>query len=179
MIIPDAAPVIFAGLRLGVAAGFIGVVLAELLGASKTFGTGAAAVHAVVDVDLAVRAGELLAVLGPNGAGKTTALSMLTGLSTPSSGTARLFGRDPRDLAARPHLSPRDEVPPWMRQLSYDQLRRIEFDGRQSLWHRDGRRFQVQFLHPGFLHDRMVRLAEVRDGRATPVVALASRWSTR
>jgi sulfonate transport system permease protein len=31
IIIPDATPVIFAGLRLGVAAGFIGVVLAELL----------------------------------------------------------------------------------------------------------------------------------------------------
>jgi ABC-2 type transport system ATP-binding protein len=84
--------------------GVPGVVLAELLGASKTFGTGAAAVHAVADVDLAVRAGELLAVLGPNGAGKTTALSMLTGLSTPTSGTARLFGRDPRDLAARQRM---------------------------------------------------------------------------
>ena len=56
-------------------AGLPGVVLAELLGASKTFGTGAAAVHAVSDVDLTVRAGELLAVLGPNGAGKTTALA--------------------------------------------------------------------------------------------------------
>jgi NitT/TauT family transport system permease protein len=31
VIVPDASPVIFAGLRLGVAAGFIGVVLAELL----------------------------------------------------------------------------------------------------------------------------------------------------
>jgi NitT/TauT family transport system permease protein len=31
IIIPDASPVIFAGLRLGVAAGFIGVILAELL----------------------------------------------------------------------------------------------------------------------------------------------------
>jgi NitT/TauT family transport system permease protein len=31
VIIPDASPVIFAGLRLGIAAGFIGVVLAELL----------------------------------------------------------------------------------------------------------------------------------------------------
>jgi ABC-2 type transport system ATP-binding protein len=78
-----------------------GAVLAELLGASKTFGTGAAAVHAVAGVDLAVRAGELLAVLGPNGAGKTTALSILTGLSAPTRGTARLFGRDPRNLAAR------------------------------------------------------------------------------
>ncbi|MDH3473362.1 MAG: ABC transporter permease subunit [Rhodospirillales bacterium] len=31
VVVPDASPVIFAGLRLGVAAGFIGVVLAELL----------------------------------------------------------------------------------------------------------------------------------------------------
>lgn len=31
VIIPDASPLIFAGLRLGVAAGFIGVILAELL----------------------------------------------------------------------------------------------------------------------------------------------------
>ena len=84
--------------------GLPGVVLAELLGASKTFGTGATAVHAVADVDLTVRAGELLAVLGPNGAGKTTALGMLTGLRTPTSGTARLFGRDPRDLAARQRM---------------------------------------------------------------------------
>ena len=81
--------------------GVPGLVLAELLGASKTFGNEEGAVHAVADVDLTVRAGELLAVLGPNGAGKTTALSMLTGLSSPTSGTARLFGRDPRDLAAR------------------------------------------------------------------------------
>ena len=81
-----------------------GEVLAELLGASKTFGTGPTAVHAVVEVDLVVRAGELLAVLGPNGAGKSTALSMLTGLSAPTSGVARLFGKDPRDLAARQRM---------------------------------------------------------------------------
>jgi NitT/TauT family transport system permease protein len=31
VVLPDASPVIFAGLRLGVAAGFVGVVLAELL----------------------------------------------------------------------------------------------------------------------------------------------------
>lgn len=31
VIVPDASPLIFAGLRLGVAAGFIGVILAELL----------------------------------------------------------------------------------------------------------------------------------------------------
>lgn len=81
-----------------------GAALAELLGASKTYLTGGTAVHAVTDVDLTVRAGELLAVLGPNGAGKTTALGMLTGLTTPTRGTARLFGRDPRDLVARQQM---------------------------------------------------------------------------
>ena len=81
-----------------------GAVLAELRGASKTYGSGGSAVLAVEGVDLSVRAGELLAVLGPNGAGKTTALGMLTGLTTPSSGTARLFGRDPRDLGARQRM---------------------------------------------------------------------------
>ena len=60
--------------------------------------------HAVQSVDLQVRAGELVAVLGPNGAGKTTALGMLAGLSAPTSGTARLFGRDPRGLGARQRM---------------------------------------------------------------------------
>jgi ABC-2 type transport system ATP-binding protein len=81
-----------------------GAVMAELRGVSKTYGSGGSAVLAVQGVDLSVRAGELLAVLGPNGAGKTTALGMLTGLTTPSSGTARLFGRDPTDLVARQRM---------------------------------------------------------------------------
>src|SRR5688500_8146520 len=81
-----------------------GAVMAELRGVSKTYGSGGSAVLAVEGVDLSVRAGELVAVLGPNGAGKTTALRLLTGLTTPSSGTARLFGRDPRDLRARERI---------------------------------------------------------------------------
>ena len=72
-------------------------VLAELRGATKRYGR----VTAVDSLDLEVRAGELLAVLGPNGAGKTTAIGMLTGLTATTSGTARLFGRDPRDTGAR------------------------------------------------------------------------------
>ena len=79
-------------------------VLAELLGASKQFGKGAATVQAVRGLDLEVRSGELLALLGPNGAGKSTAIGMLTGLTAPTSGTARLFGRDPRDVRARQRL---------------------------------------------------------------------------
>ncbi len=76
-------------------------VMAELRRASKVFGRGSRAVDAVLNVDLTVRPGELLAVLGPNGAGKSTAIGMLTGMTAPTTGVARLFGMDPRDVAAR------------------------------------------------------------------------------
>lgn len=87
--------------RRPVSPGHEPAVLAELLGASKQFGHGLAAVQAVQGLDLEVRSGELLAVLGPNGAGKSTAIGMLTGVAAPTSGRARLFGCDPRDVRAR------------------------------------------------------------------------------
>lgn len=72
-------------------------------------------------------------------------------------------------LAAKPHVPPRADVPEWLRKLSYDELRRIEFDGRESLWHREKLPFQVQFLHPGFLYDKTVRLHEVRGSRTAAI----------
>jgi cobalt/nickel transport system ATP-binding protein len=46
------------------------------------------------DVDLALMAGERLAIVGPNGAGKTTLLRTVVGLERASRGTVRLFGTD-------------------------------------------------------------------------------------
>jgi ABC-2 type transport system ATP-binding protein len=56
---------------------------------------------AVDAVDLTVERGDVFGYLGPNGAGKTTSLRMLLGLITPTSGVARLFGRDPHVEGAR------------------------------------------------------------------------------
>lgn len=73
------------------------IPLASLRGASKRYG----GTLALEEVDLELRAGQVLALLGTNGAGKTTAVSLLLGLLESDAGQARLCGRSPRDLAAR------------------------------------------------------------------------------
>ena len=49
---------------------------------------------AVDDVSFSVPQGSVLGLLGPNGAGKTTIVRMMTTLSQPTSGTARVAGHD-------------------------------------------------------------------------------------
>ena len=56
---------------------------------------GAKGFEAVAGVDLQVRRGELFALLGTNGAGKTSLLEVVEGLSRPTAGTAKVFGKDP------------------------------------------------------------------------------------
>lgn len=57
---------------------------------SKTYGT----TRAVEGLGLAVESGQVFAFLGPNGAGKSTTIRMLLDLQRPSSGSARVLGRD-------------------------------------------------------------------------------------
>jgi len=49
---------------------------------------------AVDHINFEVKKGEIFGFLGPNGAGKTTTIRMLTGLTKPSDGTAKIFGHD-------------------------------------------------------------------------------------
>lgn len=74
-----------------------------------------------------------------------------------------------RALAAQPQVEVTGELPAWQRQLTYDDLRPAEFDGRESLWRPEQLPFQVQFIHPGFLFDRTVKLFEVRSGAVQPI----------
>ena len=61
--------------------------------------------HAVRDLSLEVRPGELYALLGTNGAGKTSTLETVEGHRAPTSGAVRVFGHSPRDRAAvRPRM---------------------------------------------------------------------------
>ena len=50
---------------------------------------------AVRDLDLALHAGEVVALVGHNGAGKTTQIKMMLGLARPTAGAVRLLGADP------------------------------------------------------------------------------------
>ncbi len=71
--------------------------IATLNNVTKKYG----AVTALDGLSMALYPGEIVAVLGANGAGKSTSVRLLLGLSSPTSGTARIFGCDPRTAASR------------------------------------------------------------------------------
>ena len=62
----------------------------EVQGLTKQYGN----LVALDSVQFSVNAGEIFGYLGPNGAGKTTTIRILTGITIPNSGTAKIFGRD-------------------------------------------------------------------------------------
>jgi ABC-2 type transport system ATP-binding protein len=66
----------------------------EVTGLAKRYGTPQTGLLAVNQIDFEVRRGEVFGFLGPNGAGKTTTIRMLTGLTRPTAGQARVMGLD-------------------------------------------------------------------------------------
>ncbi|MFJ3621373.1 ABC transporter ATP-binding protein [Streptomyces iakyrus] len=63
-----------------------------------SYGTGAAAVHALRGASFTVRSGELVALKGRSGSGKSTLLHLIGGLDTPQSGRIVLGGTDLSEL---------------------------------------------------------------------------------
>ena len=66
-----------------------GEMVLSLRGISKDFG----AVSALADIDLDVKAGEVVALVGDNGAGKSTLVKILAGVHQPSAGTMMFQGK--------------------------------------------------------------------------------------
>ncbi|MFJ4526075.1 ABC transporter ATP-binding protein [Streptomyces sp. NPDC088810] len=63
-------------------------------GVHRSYGAGAAAVHALRGVSFEVPRGELVALKGRSGSGKTTLLNIVGGLDTPDRGRVEVEGRD-------------------------------------------------------------------------------------
>ena len=85
--------------------------LIELVGVTKTYGSGPAALQALAGVDLRVSDGEFVAIMGPSGSGKSTAMNILGCLDTPTTGAYRFRGlhverltRDQRAMLRRKYL---------------------------------------------------------------------------
>ena len=76
----------------------LGSPLLSIRGLTMRYG----GVTALGDIDLDVRAGEILALIGPNGAGKTTAFNIITGVLEPTAGTVTLRARQVQ--GRRPHV---------------------------------------------------------------------------
>ncbi|HEX7111769.1 MAG TPA: ABC transporter ATP-binding protein [Mizugakiibacter sp.] len=66
--------------------------LIRMSAVTKTFGQGRAAFQALKGIDLAVEAGDFVAIMGPSGSGKSTAMNILGCLDTPTSGSYEFEG---------------------------------------------------------------------------------------
>jgi ABC-type nitrate/sulfonate/bicarbonate transport system ATPase subunit len=97
------------------------IVKVAVSGVRKTFGD----VLALDGVDLAIAAGEVVAVVGPSGCGKSTLLSLICGLDTPDAGTVQA---PPAAL-----MPQRDGLLPWLSALDNAALsRRLAGDDKAA-----------------------------------------------
>lgn len=65
----------------------------------KIYRSGQLRVEALNGIDMAVEAGEMIAIMGPSGCGKTTLLNCLSGLDTIDEGNVIIQGDNLRDLS--------------------------------------------------------------------------------
>jgi putative ABC transport system ATP-binding protein len=85
--------------------------LIRLIGVTRVYGSGPAAMHALRGIDIDIHQGEFVAVMGPSGSGKSTCMNILGCLDTPTQGKFLFDGinvgnlsRDQRALLRRHYL---------------------------------------------------------------------------
>jgi putative ABC transport system ATP-binding protein len=64
----------------------------EMAGVEKTYRSGRVGFRALRGVNLAVAAGEMVAVVGPSGSGKSTIINLVAGIDRPTAGTVTVNG---------------------------------------------------------------------------------------
>jgi len=73
----------------------------EFENVTKSYGSGAAKINALAEVNFGINKGEFCVLLGSSGAGKTTLLNMLGGMDTITSGSIHFAGRDVSALSKK------------------------------------------------------------------------------
>ena len=82
---------------------------AYAVGAAKYYGSGAAEVRALDDVDVAFAASEFTAIMGPSGSGKSTLMHCMAGLDTLTSGQVFIDGEELTTMSDRQRTELRRE----------------------------------------------------------------------
>jgi len=136
-------------------------LMIEAEGLVKHYGT----TQALAGVDLSVAAGAILGVLGPNGAGKTTAIRILTTLSRPDAGRARVAGFDvqahPREVRRRIGVAAQATT---MDDLLTGRQNLMMIAELSGLGHRDARRRSAELLQRMELGEAADRLTKGYSG---------------
>ena len=115
------------------ATGFSAMSAIEILGLEKTYSVGfwrKRPKHALRPLHLTVDEGEIFGFLGPNGAGKTTTLKLLMGLMYPTSGSARILGREINDPVLKAQIGFLPEQPYFYDYLTAHEL--LQYYGQLS-----------------------------------------------
>lgn len=79
-----------------------------------------------------------------------------------------------KNLAAKPYQPSVVQTPSWLKKYSYDQFRTIRFDPARTWWRREELPFQLQFFHPGWIHNDSVQINEL-DGKTAHRIEFTSK----
>ncbi len=109
-------------------------------------------------LSLEVLRGEVFGFLGPNGAGKTTTMQVLLGFTTPTRGSASLFGVDVREPIARQRIGYLPELTYYYKFLTAEELLRFY-----------ARIFGLRRIEAENRIDELLRLVELDTVRRRPI----------
>lgn len=86
---------------------------------AKTYDDGRQEVHVIEELSFTLNSGEIVSIVGPSGCGKTTLLNVICGLTPPSSGEVKWYGKPLAGMPPRVgYMLQKDLLFPWRSALS-------------------------------------------------------------